>query len=138
MKKFLFAILALCLVCTFVSACSDDDSGVIDMAAMSEIVRSAEMARIMADPENYIGRSFKVRGYYENTFIEEEGKYFHLVIMKDGDSCCPPEGFEFRMASDSGFPELGATLEMVGVLDRHNDLGPTLYYLFVEDMTILD
>ena len=142
MKKFAWVLLAICALGIFAVGCSGDETGLLDLTAMSETLRSAEMTRITSNPERYMGRPIKVRGAYDAMFFDEAEKYLHVVIITEGDGCCPPEGFEFRWGEDNvfpdGMPNSGSTIEMVGVLGRHNDLGSTLYYLAVDDVAVLD
>ena len=69
----------------------------IDLTEMSSTMVYSEVANIMATPENYIGKTLRVKG----PFKQNQGYYF--VLISDATACCA-QGLEFIWAGDHTFP----------------------------------
>ena len=149
MKKFLLVTAALCLLCVLIAGCDNNpeprggskstDGGVLDLTALGENLLSAEMYKIAASPDDYFGRTIKIRGAYSASFYHETGLYYHYIVTKYGDSCCQ-EALEFIWNGDHAYPgdypEELAAIEVSGVFGSYEELGRTYYYLAVDELTV--
>jgi len=114
----------------------------VDLTALSATVLAAEMVNIYTNKDDYIGKVVRVRGEYNNLFIDYTGRFHHFVLTVKGDSCCPDEGLEFEWTGDHIFPDdyptLGATIEVEGVLSTYEAFGSQMVFLTVDNIFIIE
>ena len=112
----------------------------IDLTVLSATVLSAEVMNILVNAEDYLGKTIRVSGLYYYIHYEPADKYFHLVITKDGDSCCL-EGIEFRLNGDPAFPDafppMRTQIEIDGVFSVHEEFDAEFYYLAADEFFLL-
>jgi hypothetical protein len=135
MKRLLICLTAL----LFITGCSDAPaSNILDLTVLSDTVLSAMYDHIMANPDGYVGQTIKARGVYAVFFWEVTDRDHHYVMTKEGsqDSCCGGY-FEFIYNEGGHYPEEGADIEMTGVFSSYQAQGRPLYYLAVDDITVL-
>jgi len=157
MRRFLLVVSVLCLFLlpVAVAGCSGDSAGSsgsgsgdvdaedvdVDLTRLSETVAAAEFSNILANSGNYIGQTIRVSGEYFSVYINEFGRLAHYVTVMQGDACCPPEGFEFKLTdervSDGDFPEQNTMIEVTGVLGRYEELGFAFLFLSVDEVIVL-
>jgi len=148
-KKIIFA--AVCAAAVLITALiifgslrlsgtRTDEDGALDLTRLSLTMLSAEVNRITARPDNYIGQTIKMSGPYYAVYNNGLGHYQHFVAVKEVDSCCPFEGLEFIWNGDvsrEAYPEPSTNVEVTGVFKAYEELGQTYYYLAVEDIIVL-
>lgn len=111
-----------------VSSTSQVDSGVdVDLTKMSGTMVYSEVFHIMTNPEDYIGKTIRIRGQYSANYYEQTGKYYHSVIIKDATACCA-QGIEFLWDQDSHvypdeYPSEGAEIEIAGLFELYTEEG---------------
>jgi len=148
MGKFLCVLLGLCLMCMLAAGCSgkteDENSGparsagFIDLSAMSDTLRIAELTNITSTPANYLGKTIKLGGVYQAQYYEPTQQYYHCILIIDAAACCQ-QGLEFvwngnhRYPDD--YPKDGTPIELSGVYESHQELGKTYYHLVVDEIT---
>jgi len=158
MKKFLCVLFGLCLLC-MAAGCAgkpevDGPKGngaevsgrsdktpkrkildYIDLTAMSDTIMYAELSNIIADPSAYEGKTIKLSGLYMANYYEPADRYCHLIIY---DGCCQCLEFiwngEHKYPDD--YPEEFANIEITGVFEGYEEMGPTCYRLAVDEIVI--
>ncbi|MCL1798368.1 MAG: hypothetical protein FWG23_01310 [Eggerthellaceae bacterium] len=173
MKRYLFALIPLCLMCALAAGCSDDNAATpaapaaedgqeagdpqgeqsdpqaaqdgpqgpagdyIDLTKMSSTMVYAEVSNIMANPDDYIGKTVRMSGLYYVEAGAEPGKNYHYVVIEDAAACCR-QGLEFIWNGDHAYPKdypkEQARIEIVGVFGSYDELGQTYYYVAVDDI----
>jgi len=143
MKKILSIALALCLLCLGAAGCSKkspDSVDVIDLTKLSGTLVYAEVYNITNTPENYIGKTIKIRGSYSVSYYDLTKQYYHAVVIQDAAACCA-SGLEFQWAGEHAYPddypEDGALIEVTGVFGSYKELGQTYYSLATDKLTVL-
>jgi len=113
----------------------------IDLTGLSATVLSAEMANMVINGEDYLGKKVRVSGTYYNLFYEVTGDYYHFVITKVGDECCQ-EGIEFRLTGGhvfpADFPPPRTPIEIDGVYSVYEERERQYYYLASDGIFLLD
>jgi len=140
MKKVLCICLSL-LLCLLAAGCAKKAiAGFVDLTAMSSTLVYAEVYNIMTAPDNYEGKTIKMRGLYQANYFEPTKQYYHCVVIADAAACCQ-QGLEFEWAGKhkypNDYPQNGAEIEVTGVFGSYEELGQTYYHLTVEEITIL-
>ena len=93
-----------------VSQNKDEKNEMIDISQFSKTMAFAEMSNIYFSPEEYIGRSIKVKGEFgffqasDNTSKPIPDQYRFLVILADEMGCCGV-AMEFIPKEEYKFPE---------------------------------
>ena len=65
-------------------------------------MRFAEMLCIQEDPEEYIGKTIKVEGYFY--IYESDIRNVYVCLVTDSTACCTV-GLEFRLAGEHKYPD---------------------------------
>ena len=113
----------------------------IDLTELSATMVYAEVNSIMTNPDDYIGKTIKMKGPYYTSFFDETNLYYHYVIIEDATACCA-QGLEFiwngEHAYPDDYPNEESRIEVAGVFGSYDELGKTYYYLAVDDVFIAD
>ena len=92
-----------------------------DLTKMNKDLVYAMIFQTLVDPEKYIGKTFKMKGFYNNIFDEKTGKYFHFCVVEDALGCCL-QGIEFSLKDENKKnPELGSEILIQGVFASYKD-----------------
>jgi len=142
MKKILSILTGLCLLCALAAGCSGTaKSDMVDLTALSDTIRSAELANITASPNNYLGKTIKIDGTYQVQYFEPTNQYYHGVLVVDAAACCQ-QGMEFKWNGEhkypDDYPQVGTQIELTGVFESYTELGNMYYHLIVDEITVLD
>lgn len=111
----------------------------VDLTKLSSTMVYAEVYNIVNYPDDYEGKTIKLKGSYFGTFVEESGQYFHAVVIADAIGCCA-QGLDFVItgAGDNFvYPNEGDEIEMIGVIESYVDEGTTYYRIRTEGLTIV-
>ena len=73
-----------------------------DLTKLSETMRYAEVLHIQGAPENYVGKTIKVEGYFY--IYESDIRNVYVCLVPDSTACCTA-GLEFRLAGEHVFPD---------------------------------
>ncbi|MCR5686908.1 MAG: hypothetical protein K6G58_02640 [Lachnospiraceae bacterium] len=102
-----------------------DTEGIdIDLTALSATMVYSEVYNMMYYPENYVGKTVKMRGTYAVFHDETTHKYYHGCIIADATACCS-QGIEFSLTDDYSFPEdypsEGEEFTVVGTFEIYDE-----------------
>jgi len=159
MKKYLSVLLLLCLICASTANCSEqaaaqngsgnpESQGTpaasvtidVDLTLLSSTMVYAEVYNIMTNPDNYMGKTIKMKGPYYASYYEKTELYYHYVVVEDATACCQ-QGLEFIWKGEhkypADYPEDKTKIEVTGVFGSYDELGKTYYYILVDDILIL-
>ena len=151
MKKLFCLLLAALLLCTL-AACGREDTAKkpaaedaegtaavdIDLTALSGIMVYSEVNSMISFPDNYIGKTVKMRGQFNIYQATDENgafipdKMFFACMIADATACCA-QGLEFALAGKpvypDEYPELGAEITVIGEFQSYEENGMTWYHL---------
>ncbi len=98
----------------------------VDLTALSSTVVYSEVYNMMVMPENYIGKTVKMRGDYAMYHDEATGNNYFACIIKDATACCA-NGIEFVLTDDYSYPQdypaEGEEITVVGTFDTYDENG---------------
>ena len=146
MKK-ITLILAVCLCLLLVcSACSQGGATEsaakprtvdLDLSVLSGTFVYAEVYNLMAEPEEYMGKTIKIRGIYSVFEEPSTGVVYHACVIPDATACCT-QGIEFVWGGDHTYPddymEEGTTLTVTGRLETYAENGVNYLHLVDADV----
>lgn len=96
----------------------------VDLTALSSTMVYSEVYSMMTSPEDYIGKTVKMRGTYAVYHDEQTDKYYFACIIKDATACCA-QGIEFELTDDYTYPDdypaEGEEACVVGVFDTYKE-----------------
>ena len=115
----------------------------IDLTALSSTMVYSEVYNMMVTPENYIGKTVKMRGQLEIAQpLDADGNpdpqriYFSCIIA-DATSCCA-QGIEFVLAGEHKYPEdyphPGAEITVSGTFRTYEEDGYIYGQLYDAEM----
>lgn len=169
MKKNISVLLILCLISSAFVGCSikagtadsptgsDENAAVlnqqyvlpenpqigddnIDLTRMSSTMVLAQVYSLTQHPEEFIGKTIKLKGTYYSTYDEETEKNYFFAVISDATACCQ-QGLEFIWNGEHNFPddypEDYTEVEISGVFSSYEELGQTYYYISTDDLTTL-
>ncbi|MBP5607478.1 MAG: hypothetical protein J6X66_04315 [Lachnospiraceae bacterium] len=106
----------------------------IDLTSLSSTLVYSEVYNMMYMPEEYIGKTIKMQGYFSFYRDEVSGAEYYSCIIKDATACCA-QGIEFIPGNPEAIPADGEDVTVVGVFDTYME-GDFLYAT-LRDATIL-
>ncbi len=96
----------------------------IDLTALSSTMVYSEVYSMMSAPEEYIGKTVKMKGPFAYYYDEATRNEYFACIIQDATACCA-QGIEFVLAGDYTFPddypEIETEICVVGVFDTYQD-----------------
>lgn len=109
----------------------------VDLSQLSDTMAYAEFFFVASQPDNYRGKTLRIRGVYQTLYAESLGETLHWLVLTDQTACCSvaltlslPEGSPLQ------YPENGAEMELLGVIDYYT-VGDQLYpRMTVEDIRV--
>ena len=112
----------------------------VDLTRLSSIMVYSEVYNMVTSPDDYMGKTVKMKGLYYASYYDETDQYYHYIIIEDATECCQ-QGLEFIWSGTHNYPEDypedGTEVEVNGVFGSYEELGITYYYIAVEDIIIL-
>ncbi len=76
----------------------------VDLTSLSSTMVYSEVYNMVFYPENYVGKTVKMKGSYAIFYDEDMEKYYHTCIISDATACCA-QGIEFELTDDYAFPD---------------------------------
>lgn len=96
----------------------------VDLTNKSANMVYAEVYNMMTAPEEYVGKTVKMKGTYSQFHDETTGKYYFACIIKDAMACCS-QGIEFVLNKKYRFPKdypaEGDKICVVGVFQTYKE-----------------
>lgn len=93
----------------------------VDLTILSSTVVYSEVYNMMYLPEEYIGKTIKMRGMFSSYHDEDKDKYYYACIIQDATACCA-QGIEFELEgehSPEDYPDEGQEVTVEGVFDTY-------------------
>lgn len=98
----------------------------VDLTKLSSTMVYSEVYNMMVSPDNYTGKTVKMKGqfaYYEDP--ETKAQYFACIIA-DATACCS-QGLEFVLTGEhtypDDYPELGSEITVTGTFELYEEGG---------------
>ncbi len=108
----------------------------IDLTEMSETMVYSYVYDMLIRPTEYLGKTVKVHGKFNEMFFEANGMTYTFVIVADATGCCA-QGLEFVVNSDVEFPAQDTEIEVIGVFEDYERGDFKYTRLAAEEITIL-
>lgn len=110
----------------------EDKDGVVDLRNLNGNIIYAEIYNMMMYPDEYLGKTIKVKGQYYGEENPDDKKYYHFVFISDAQACCQ-QGLEFicdgALKVPDDYPNLEQGIEISGVWSKYKDGENTFYRL---------
>ena len=99
----------------------------LDLTALSKTVVYSEVYNMVVTPANYIGKTVKMKGNFNQYSDEMTGKTYNTVIIPDAAACCQ-QGLEFEPEDNSALNDIqvGTEITVIGSFDTYTE-GEYLY-----------
>lgn len=151
MKRFFWMILTGMLCLSMLSGCSDaqtdsglsgatEDIDIVDLTMLSSTMVYAEVNNMLTAPEEYVGKTVKVRGLYYANNYPDQGICYHFVVIEDSSACCS-QGLEFILtgthSDPEDYPDDQTLVEITGVWGVYEEDGNPYYYLATDEIVIV-
>ena len=66
----------------------------VDLSVMDSDMIYATVYQMMSDPEQYVGKTFRIEGKFYVTYVEMTKNQYYYCVIKDATECCA-QGLEF-------------------------------------------
>ena len=151
MKKSLYIVMLLCMIVSCAAGCTkvaslpasgDSIAGNtvkidVDLTALTSTLVYGEVYNMLANPDDYMGKTVKMSGLYYSSYYEETGLNYHFVVIEDATACCA-QGLEFiwngKHKYPDDYPKEQTEIAVVGIFGSYEEMGITYYYLAVDDI----
>lgn len=121
-----------------------EDKADVDLTTMNSNMVYAEVFQMMVNPDEYTGKTVRMRGQYYSAYYEDTDKRYFYVIISDATQCCS-QGMEFVWEDDSHtypeeYPPEETEVEITGVFETYKESGDdTLYcHLLTDDIVVVE
>ena len=109
------------------------DTADVDLTQLSSTMIYSEVYAMVYEPDQYIGKTVKMKGQFATQ--EYNGERLYACIVKDATACCA-QGLEFELSESRVFPddypEPGADITVIGTFDSYReDAEDGNYYLYL-------
>lgn len=96
----------------------------IDLTVLSSTMVYSEVYNMMLTPENYVGKTVKMRGKFNLFHDKNTDKNYYSCIIADATACCS-QGIEFVLTDDytypDDYPEKGDEICVTGVFELYQE-----------------
>ena len=102
-----------------------DPEGIdVDLTVLSATMVYSEVSNMMTSPQDYIGKTVKMKGAFDCFHDEASDNYYFACIIQDATACCA-QGIEFVLSGEhkypNDYPAKGDTICVVGVFDTYRE-----------------
>ena len=98
---------------------SETETGELDLTGMSGTMLYTMIYNMMTQPDDYLGRTIRVKGQFSAYVDEKSAKSYYACYIADAAGCCA-QGLEFLPAAaltyPDDFPEPGTDITVSGEL----------------------
>lgn len=108
------------------------ETTMVDLTALSSTMVYAEVFAMMSSPEEYVGKTVKMRGIFSRGQLYagdgslDDGDMVFACVIQDATACCA-QGIPFDLAGDYSYPQdyptLGDTITVVGTFEIYEQNG---------------
>ena len=107
---------------------NSDEEFDIDLTIDNPDLIYAEVFAMVYTPEDYVGKTVKMKGQFVFYYDEEKDQYYYACLIKDAMACCA-QGLEFIPAGDcvypDDFPPALTEINVTGTFNTLEDDGET-------------
>ena len=107
---------------------SSDEEFDVDLTIDNADLIYAEVFAMVYTPEDYVGKTVKMKGQFVFYYDEEKDQYYYACLIKDAMACCA-QGLEFIPAGDcvypDDFPPALTEINVTGTFNTLEDDGET-------------
>lgn len=110
-----------------------------DLTLMGSDMVYMTVYHLMVYPDEYIGKTVKMKGLYYAAYYELTEQYYHYVIIEDATACCA-QGLEFIW--DEGqhlypdeYPEDETEVVVTGIFETYQEGGEEFIYCRLRNAT---
>ena len=113
----------------------------VDLTQLSSTMVYSEVYAMMREPEQYLGKSIKMRGAF-TVFQGTAGQLYFSCLVQDALACCA-QGLEFELSDARSYPEEypapGSEITVVGTFDTYQEEngGNTYIYLVLRNASLM-
>ncbi len=104
-----------------------------DFTAMSSDMVYATVWQMMIEPDEYVGKTVRMKGLYYAAYYEPTAQYYHYCVIQDAMACCA-QGIKFVWDDGSHiypdeYPEVDSEIIVQGTFETYKEKGnKELYY----------
>ena len=112
----------------------------VDLTLLSSTMVYSEVYAMMVEPEEYFGKTVKMRGLFATQ--ESDGVRYYACIVQDATACCA-QGLEFALSENrvypDDYPDPGSEITVIGTFDTYSEEvdGNTYKYLVLKDARLV-
>ena len=110
----------------------ETESGELDLTGMSGTMLYTMIYHMMMRPEDYLGKTIRVKGQFSAYVDEKSGKSYYACYIADAAGCCA-QGLEFSpaetLAYPDDFPEPGTDITVRGVFSLVEEENGFRYFI---------
>ncbi len=134
MKRIICLLLCLCFVLCL-CGCGNKEENVIegtakksgnavtvDLSKMSTTMVYSELTNILNAPNDYIGKTIRLKGLFGVS--EGEGTNYYFCLINDATACCQ-QGLEFVLegnpAYPEGYPQVNSEITVEGTFNTYKE-----------------
>ncbi|MBR1690481.1 MAG: hypothetical protein IJ713_06885 [Oscillibacter sp.] len=104
------------------SAPADGGEGIdVDLTAMSATMVYAEVSNMMYLPDDYVGKTVRMRGQSLSTYYDATDQTYYSVLISDATACCA-QGIEYMLA-EGAYPADDEEVTVTGEFELYEELG---------------
>lgn len=116
----------------------NEDGIDVDLSKLSGTMAYAEVYHMMVYPEEYIGKTIRIRGPYYASYLEDTDMFYHYVIITDATACCE-SGIEVIWDNNEHvypdeYPENMTEVEATGIFNTYEENGYTYGYIAIDGL----
>ena len=118
-----------------VSITESESAADVDLTTLSTTMAYSQLYNMTIHPENFIGKTVKLRGKYG--VYDGEGRKYYVCEVMDETACCS-QGLEFILSDGEEYPEYDpeapVTIEVIGTFNTYTEDNQP--YVQLEDAVI--
>ena len=133
MKRCFRLLVVLSFMLVGCSSGSDGSSVDIDFTQLSAPMQYAEAGSILESPEQFVGKTMRVRGVFQTYRDPVTSNDYYFVGVRDVSICCV-QYMEFKGSVVRDYPEPEREIEVTGTWGSYQEGNSLYYYLLVDDI----
>ncbi|MDR0671355.1 MAG: hypothetical protein LBF64_03485 [Oscillospiraceae bacterium] len=109
-----------------------------DVVEIKEKLFIAQTNDIYLNAEDYLGKTLRYEGFFDEYVDEFTGNVYRLVL-RNGPGCCGyDQSAGFEVVWDNGYPALNDWVAVTGVLEVYDEEGASYLRVRLTDLSVLD